>query len=153
MQQRDVLKECTANTAEERADIYRKFYKAKPKGTINALMKTDSSTRPAAVSSIQLSDNNGRLSGLLSDVVTVVVNGDYGAHHAALCERHLQDCAEAGVFVQVLPLGTSITMGLSLSGSDGETGMVFKATKQARISITVIEMRAILVALNTVTLY
>ena len=50
----------------------------------------------------QLSD--GRIEELLDDIVPATVNGDHGADHAALSTAHLQQFADAGLFVQVLPV-------------------------------------------------
>ena len=119
-------------TAEERADIYRAFYKSKPKGAINALMETDSSPD-------RLQYRGWGFQGapdVSPDSFGVEVNGIYSVDHLALCERYLQECINAGVLVQMLPPGTPMKMGLALSERDGESEMVFKATKKAVISIT-----------------
>lgn len=64
------------------------------------------------------------------------MNGNYSTDHSALCERHLQECAAAEVYVQVTPLGTPIKMGLSVSEMEGERDTIFKETKKAGIFIT-----------------
>ena len=48
--------------------------------------------------------SDGRMKAYLADKVPVIVNGDYGADHAALSGKHLEMCAGKGIYIQVLPL-------------------------------------------------
>lgn len=79
---------------------------------------------------------SGRYSARLADKFSVIVNGDYGADHSALSETHLLACAEAGVFVQVLPLGEPIVVSLALGSRPEESEVRYQAAKKARISVT-----------------
>jgi len=80
----------------------------------------------------------GRYQGKLAGVTDVIVNGDYGSDHAALCDAHLQDLAKKKVFVQVLPLSSPIWMGVAVDPTkDDDSPVRYAAHKKARISITI----------------
>ena len=104
--ERYLLKHCPVTSPAERAAILKGFYAQQSKeGRLNVLSAT-----PDAVQSLQ---GTGRYIGKLADTVDVIINGDYGADHCALSKEHLQKCADAGIFIQVLPLAPPIQMQLA----------------------------------------
>lgn len=57
---------------------------------------------------------SGWIKAKLSDTVDCTVKGFYGADYSALSAMNLQACAEAGVFVQLLPLRSPILVEIAL---------------------------------------
>lgn len=80
--------------------------------------------------------SNGRIKGTLADCVIFVVNGDYGAVHAALSCKHSDPCAEKGVFVQIFPLKAPVKMELATGTSISSERRAVQSNRKARISIT-----------------
>ena len=78
----------------------------------------------------------GRMDALLADTVSVVVNGDYGADHAAISSTHLKLLAEAGVYVLLLPLKTPVRMQLLMESKHSDISTCVVAHQKARISTT-----------------
>lgn len=81
--------------------------------------------------------NSGHFAGKLADMESVGVNGDYEVDHSALSEFHLQKCADANVFVQILLLSTPVKICLALGAREGDPEVFYEAKKEARISITI----------------
>lgn len=123
------LKDCTNSTEEQKKEFLKTFRENR---------KLQSRTSRAGVSNadenqeLKKAPRKGLFAGKLADVVKCTVNGDYGSDHAALCEQHLQELADAGVFVSVLPLPEPVRMGLAMESQE-----VFEAKRKARISTTI----------------
>jgi len=123
---RHLLKDCLKTSADEKKEIWRKIREEKTaKGRLNVL-----------TTKIGPKQGSGRYRGLLADTVPVVVNGDYGADHSAMCEFHIQACSEAGIFVQLLTLERPISMELALNPTKTEEVREYSTNRKARISTT-----------------
>lgn len=80
--------------------------------------------------------SNGRIKGTLADCVSLALNGDYGADHAARSSELLDQCAEKGVFVQIIPLKTIVQMELAMGTSTSAESRTVGSNRKAHISIT-----------------
>jgi len=131
------LRDCTKSSEEEKEKYLKEFRDNRAKqGRLSRL----SPDPPVLTESRDNVDtlHPGRLNATLADKVPVILNGDYGADHASLSQYHLEKCAQAGVFVAVLPLPSPIKMGLALQ-SIGEEGneVLYTAKRKACVSITI----------------
>lgn len=120
-----LIKDCPITGPEQRKALLKDFYEAR-KAT--AEIKVLHSSIP--------SNGRGRFKAKLADKVEVVVNGDTGADHSAISERHLESLAAESVFVQVLPLSVPVTVRLALASRPGENEIIYTSKKKARISTT-----------------
>lgn len=70
-------------------------------------------------------DSRGRIRATLADKLSIVVNGDYGADHSVLRFALLDQCADEGIFVQVLSFREPIGMQLAMvSGAEEDFGHI-----------------------------
>ena len=123
-----LLKNCPVTSEIKKEALLKEFYAKKSrKGQLSIL-----ATTPETVYALQ---GTGRYFAKLADTVQVIVNGDYGADHCALSQDHLRSCADKGIYVQVLPLSSPISMQLAMSGENREP-ITVHAEKKARISTT-----------------
>ncbi len=76
---------------------------------------------------------SGRYSGTLADKTPVIVKGDYGADHSAL-----KLCADACIFIPVLPLTSLVRVELSLGGKDNESTKASFVSCKAQTSTTLV---------------
>lgn len=52
----------------------------------------------------------GLYAARLADTVPATLNGDYGSDYCAMSYIHLQKYADAGIFVQILPLSQPLSV-------------------------------------------
>lgn len=126
--ERHLLKDCTLTTPEKRRKLLQEHYKNMPaKSRLNSILFDGADTVPTM---------HGRYNAKLADKIDVIVNGDTGADCCAISESHLQQCADQGIFVQVLPLALPVIVSLALGASHGQEEVRYEAKKKARISTT-----------------
>lgn len=89
-------------------------------------------------------ERTGRYEATLSDKIKVFLNGDYGFDHSSLYEAHLQQCAEANIFMQVLPLSESIRMRLSLDNVSRDSCICGLRPLQSCFIVTINENRYVI---------
>ena len=128
--QRHYMRDCKKTSTEKRRELLGEFRAKHKPAAIKRVRFTDEP--PAYIESSNESD--GRFAATLADKVSVVVNGDYGADHAALGNNHLLELAKANLFVPIIPLEKPITMDLA---ADGQTEpLKLTADRKARITTT-----------------
>ena len=121
------LKDCPITPPEERQPLYDAYYNRKKKSPKALKASKVTSTPPSGIG------NNGRFKARLADAVDVLVNGDYGADHAAISTQHLEQLADSGVYISTLPLKKPVLFEMAVSDTSTETR---EARAKARISTT-----------------
>ena len=62
--------------------------------------------------------HNGGLQETLSDALLVIMQDDYGADRAALCDDHRKQLAKANAFVPMLPMEEPISIKFAVEGKE-----------------------------------
>ena len=125
------VRDCPVTTPDERRSLLNAFYRRRDSGR-----KRLSSVRSSAAVKLP-SPSSGRFAGKLAGVVDVVVNGDYGADHSALSERHIKACRDAGIDVAVTQLAKPVRMLLAIGGLPVEKTEEYVAPRRARVTTVV----------------
>lgn len=141
------MRECPISTDDEKWQLLKDFRDkrsalGRATGRIAALNNpaavniSAADGKPVASTQDAVAFSSGRYPANLADTVNVMVNGDYGEDHAALSDKHLQQCAAAGLFIQVLPLRKLIHMHIAMGADNTSQIPLFSAKRKACISTT-----------------
>ena len=123
------IKDCPETPDDEKREFLRQYHAEKEKKNLSLLSSESLETQ-----SITEAKENGRLAGKLFDKVTVVLNRDYGADHAAMSQHHIDMCTASGIDSEILPVSPAISFKLAV----GNGQEILKTTdKKFRITTTV----------------
>ena len=131
------VRDCTLATEDEKKNLLQKLRdRRRGEGRMMSRLKAGAEFPTVGLAPDSQIIPPGRYTAKLADTVCAIVNGDYGADHAALSQEHLDSCADAGIFVQVLPLREPLGMHLAMGNSEREVMPTVFAQQKARLSLT-----------------